>query len=236
MTTVALIQARMNSTRLPGKVLMDLAGKPMLVRVAERVAAIRDLTAYAVLISRDPSDDPIVEACGRYHVPLVRGGISTDDVLSRYCEGAMALQADAVMRITADCPLLSTQVCEQVLRGFRSHEVEYAANIQPFTQWADGLDCEVFTTALLVLAHNKARLPYNREHVTPWMRNGWMARTHYVTSPVDMRGVKWSVDTEEDLARARWIYANLPSPAHSNWEDTLTADCLMSSGFKQERI
>lgn len=223
MKTMALIQARLSSTRLPNKVLADICGKPMLIRVAERVARVRELTDYAVLLSGDPADQPIVTVCQQWHVPvLVCPHVAQADVLGRYAVGAVYAKADRIVRVTADCPLLDPALCGQVIRALASSDAGYAANIQPYTEWADGLDCEAFEVDVLMEADRAASRPYDREHVTPWMRACTVCT--YVPSPEDMRALKYSVDLPEDLARVRRIYHNLHSERADGWLETLQAD------------
>lgn len=194
MKTVCIVQARLSSTRLPGKVLMDLAGKPVLQHVLERAADIKgvDLVVLAV---------PLNEASTFYKMfgdwQIVGG--SLHDVLSRYHDAAKLTEADTIVRVTGDCPMLDTYESARLLKAFTSYEMDYADNV---SEMADGLDTEVFTRSLLDEAANSATDPYDREHVTPWMRRNARRRLHL---PPRSLPAKWSIDTIEDLERVRQV-------------------------------
>ena len=144
MKTVAIIQARMDSTRLPGKVLADLAGRPVLAWVVDAATAIPGVDVVVVATSHEPSDDPIAAWCEAYGVGCQRG--SKLDVLDRMIKAAEAEGADVIVRLTADCPLLDPAVCGQVVLLRRRMGADYASNTKP-CNWPDGLDCEVITSA-----------------------------------------------------------------------------------------
>ena len=198
MTAVAIIQARMGSTRLPGKVLVDLGGRPAIDWTVAAAQAIPGIARVAVATSDQARDDAIYEWCAANGIACHRG--PEDDVLTRYLLAAEAEEAASVMRLTADCPLLDPQVCGQVLMVFERAGADYASNVDPRT-WPDGLDCEVFSAAALNIAHAEARAPLEREHVTPFIRN----RRHRftvcnVTCPVPgLADERWTLDTVEDL-------------------------------------
>jgi len=162
-TTVALIQARMGSTRLPGKVLAELAGRPVLDWVVAAARAVPGVDRVAVATSDTDRDDPVAAWCADNGVSCHRG--PEDDVLERFRGAAKAEEADTVMRLTADAPLLDPEVCGQVLLLLERTGADYASNVEP-PCWPDGLDCEAFTFAALETAAREARRPSEREHVT----------------------------------------------------------------------
>lgn len=165
--TVAIIQARMTSTRLPGKVLVDLAGAPVIDHVVERVRAAELIDEVAVATSIDASDDALAEHLEAVGVTMVRG--SLDDVLGRYHGAAAALDAETIVRITGDCPLIDSAVIDTVVSGFRrAPEVDYCSNTLRRT-YPLGMDTEVFSRAALERAHREARSDVAREHVTPYL-------------------------------------------------------------------
>ena len=143
MKTVAVIQARMGSTRLPGKVLLDLAGEPMLVRVVHRVQRAGLLDEVMIATTIDPADDVIAQLCAVRGWPYTRG--SQDDVLDRYYQAALTSQADLVVRITSDCPLIEPTVIDWIVTEFLAFqsEIDYASNVQPPRTFPRGLDTEV---------------------------------------------------------------------------------------------
>lgn len=204
MTTVAVVQARMGSTRLPGKVLADLEGRPMLAWVLERLGRARTLDAVAVATSTEPGDDPVAELCRRLDVPVFRG--SEEDVLDRYAGAARRFRADAVVRITADCPLVDPEVVDRVIERFRDAGADYASNTLERT-YPQGLDVEVFRREALERAAREAREPWERAHVTPYVyRHPEIFALESVTHDRDLSRHRWTVDTREDLELVRALY------------------------------
>lgn len=201
---VAIIQARMGSRRLPGKVLMDISGKPMLQQVIERVSQAASLNHIVIATSVDMSDDPIAAFCNGQKYDYFRG--SLDDVLERYYWCAYERRADVVVRITGDCPLISPQIIELVGQQFWLNEVSYATNTMPPT-FPDGLDCEWMRFDALSQAREYASLKSDREHVTPWIRDnvqGCNVVWHH-----DLSNYRLCVDEQADLDLVRAIYAEL---------------------------
>src|SRR5215813_10564723 len=162
----AIIQARMGSTRLPGKVLMDIGGRTALARVVARVSRASLVSDVIVATSDLPNDERIVEECNRLGVSCFRG--SESDVLDRYYRAAQEFEADVVVRITSDCPVIDPQLVDDAIRVFQLHEADYASNVIPRT-YPRGLDTEVFATQAMAWAWLEAREPYQREHVTPYL-------------------------------------------------------------------
>jgi spore coat polysaccharide biosynthesis protein SpsF len=196
--TAAIIQARLASQRLPGKILMEIAGKPMLQHVIDHAKAIPGVERVIVAV-------PVTEM--DYIQQVIRSDVwwwggSDTDVLERYYDAAKMYNVDPVMRLTADCPLLDSKACQRVIDVFYSAPAErpldYASNIHPET---DGLDTEVFSFDALTRAHLGATDPYDREHVTPWMRR-YLRCLNFKEPSLD---AKTSVDTEEELERVRAV-------------------------------
>jgi spore coat polysaccharide biosynthesis protein SpsF len=207
MKTVAIVQARMGSTRLPGKVLQDLAGEPMLARVVNRTCRAKTLQEVVIATTTNTVDDVIVKLCEARSWSWFRG--SEEDVLDRYYRAAKKYQADFIVRITSDCPLIDPEVIDQVVQEFleRQPEVDYASNTWPRRTFPRGLDTEVMRMDVLERAWREDRNPAWREHVTPYIyRNPDRFRIHNVVSPVDYSAMRWTVDTQEDLAFVRQIY------------------------------
>lgn len=167
-TTYAIIQARMSSTRLPGKVLMDLAGEPVLVRVVDRVRKAKLLGGVMIATSTDGSDDVIAGLCASRSIDAYRGKL--DDVLSRYVGAAKQACCDTVVRITCDCPLIDPSVIDRCIESFRDGGYDYQSNCSagPRT-FPRGLDVEVFSHKALEEADAHATEPADREHVTPYI-------------------------------------------------------------------
>lgn len=204
MRIVAIVQARMGSSRFPGKVLADLAGRPLLAHVIVRAEATRGVDQVLVATTTCPADDAIVAFCQRLGVPVFRG--SEADVLDRYYQAARSRGPDAVVRVTGDCPLLDPVVSGLVVARFRAGDVDYASNVHPPT-YPDGLDAEVFTVDALARAWREARLPAEREHVTPYLWSHPEAfRCTSVTHHPNLSTYRWTVDEPRDLERVRAIY------------------------------
>ena len=209
MKTVAIIQARMGSTRLPGKVLMDLSGRPMLARQLARLERCARLDDLVVATSTEVRDDPVAALARAEGVRCFRG--SEDDVLSRYIGAAAEAGADAVVRITADCPLIDPEVTDRVVQDLLDHAstCDFCANTLQRTYPA-GLDVEAFFTDVLHRAGRLATRPDQREHVTVVMRARsapFLCRN--VKDDVDNSDLRWVVDRQTDLDVVRAIYDGL---------------------------
>jgi spore coat polysaccharide biosynthesis protein SpsF len=207
MKVVAIIQARMGSTRLPGKVLADLAGEPMLARVVARTERAATVNQVVVAITGGAGDDVLVDLCDRRGWACFRG--SEDDVLDRYYRAGVAYAADVVVRITADCPLIDPAVIDLTVTAFRNGqpEVDYAANVLPPRTFPRGLDTEVVCFDALARAWRDDDDPAWREHVTLYIhRHPELFRLRAVKAEVDHSDLRWTVDTAEDLAFVRLVY------------------------------
>ena len=219
MRVLAIIQARMASTRLPGKVLRPIEGRSMLGWVCERVRRASTIDGLVVATTTEPDDRQIVDECGRMRVPVFRG--SERDVLERYHKAARLHAADVVVRITADCPLIDPGVIDLVVHEFMDHSPDYASNTLRRT-WPRGLDTEVMTAAALQRARREATEPYERVHVTPYLyRHPELFRLHAVTGDEDHSGARWTVDTPEDLEFVRVVYRRLADIGSFSWYDVL---------------
>jgi spore coat polysaccharide biosynthesis protein SpsF len=208
MTVLAILQARVTSTRLPNKVLAPILGQPMLARQIERLRRATTLDTLVVATSDDASDDPLAALCAAIDVPCHRG--SLNDVLARF-QGACAAfgPADHIVRLTGDCPLADPAVIDAVVRHHLASGTDYTANaIQP--TWPDGLDVEVMRSAALQRAFDEARLPSEREHVTPYIHKHpeWF-RIEHVKGDRDLSTLRWTVDEPADLAFVSEVYAAL---------------------------
>lgn len=214
MRTVAIIQARMGSSRLPGKVLEPLGGKTLLAQTVDRARAIQGLAEVVVATTQESVDDAIVEHAEAMGVAWARG--SEHDVLSRYAHAARRYDADIVVRITSDCPLLDPNESQRVIESLVGSEFHYASNTIERT-YPRGLDTEAFTRDALELCDSLAKEPREREHVTLYMyEHPSEFRLHSVRGPQNVSQHRWTVDTREDLQLVREIYARLgPSPADS---------------------
>jgi len=165
---VAVLQARTGSTRLPGKVLLPLGGRPALERMLERLAWAKELDDLIVATTREATDDSLLALCERLGVPCYRG--SSQDLLDRHLRAARLLAAEAIVKIPSDCPLIDPAVVDQVVAQWRlrADELDYLSNLHPET-FPDGNDVEIMSATALAVAHREATRPYEREHTTPFL-------------------------------------------------------------------
>lgn len=194
---VAIIQARMGSTRLPGKMLMKLAGKPVVQQVYERVVAVRGIEKVILATTTDAKDDLLADHCHRTGIFVFRG--SSDDVLDRFYQAAKQECADIVMRFTGDCPFLDPSESERVLRLFLDDEwCDYASNVDP-PFLPDGLDTEVISFTALQSAWQMARDIPDREHVTLFIRrHPGIFRLKSLKGYLDLSAHRWTIDEKRD--------------------------------------
>jgi spore coat polysaccharide biosynthesis protein SpsF len=219
MSTLAIIQARMGSRRLPGKVLLDLGGATVLARVVRRLARSEQISQIVVATTGAPADEAIVSECQRLQVSYFRG--SEDDVLDRYYQAARSHPAGAVVRVTSDCPLIDPKLVDETIRVFRDNRADYASNVFPRT-YPRGLDTEVFTSAALERAWREAREPSEREHVTPFFyEHPEIFRLSSVSGDVDHSHYRWTLDTPEDLELLRAIYSRFDNHGDFSWQDVI---------------
>lgn len=209
----------MRSTRLPGKVLKDLAGATVLERVVSRLRRCRLVNEVVVATSAEPADDVIVNECQRLGTHAFRG--SEQDVLDRYYRAAQRMQAEAVVRITSDCPLIDPGVSDKTVQAFLSERPDYASNALERT-YPRGLDTEVMTFAALECAWTEARQAYQREHVTPFLyQHPERFKILSVTGDHDYSQHRWTLDTPEDLEFLRVVYARGVNRQDLTWQDVL---------------
>jgi spore coat polysaccharide biosynthesis protein SpsF len=219
MRTIAIIQARMGSTRLSGKVLGEIGGKTMLARVVCRTQRASSLDEVVVATTTNLTDDVIADECGKLHVALFRG--DEQDVLDRYYQAAQSHRADLVVRITSDCPLIEPEVIDHVVGEFLVTQPDYASSTLERT-YPRGLDTEVMSLAALKRAWSEASEPYQRVHVTPYLyQNPGLFRLLSVTHKEDLSQHRWTVDTAEDLAFVREVYRRLGNDDAFSWRQVL---------------
>jgi spore coat polysaccharide biosynthesis protein SpsF len=210
----AIIQARMGSTRLPEKVMMDLQGRPVLWHVIERVKHATRVDYVIVATTMDTSDDIIKHQCTRWGVPVFRGPV--DDVLARFYKTVRFIESgvgpvNKIVRITSDCPLIDPQIIDSVVGDAISGNYDYVSNVDPPT-FPDGFDVEVFTVEALEEAFCKAILSSEREHVTPYIRNNPRFRKFNHINAVDLSKMRLTLDTDKDFQVISKIFQALYQP------------------------
>jgi spore coat polysaccharide biosynthesis protein SpsF len=237
---IAIIQGRMSSSRLPGKILADIAGQPMLQRVFMRTSRSATVTDTIFATTTDPSDDPVAEYCEFSGIPFTRGSLY--DVLDRYYQTAKQAKADVIVRITADCPVIDPGLIDDVVKKVISDQssVDFVCNRLPppyHRTYPIGLDIEACTFKALEQAWKKAKEPHHREHVMPYFYEGVELITdnrllHTGTSPrgfriamlnhtTDFGDYRWTVDTPEDLDFMRQVYAHFDGRDDFSWKEVL---------------
>ena len=235
---VAIIQGRMSSSRLPGKILADIVGQPMLQRVFIRTSRAATVTETIFATTTDPSDEPVAEYCDFSGIPFTRGNLY--DVLDRYYQAAKEAKADVVVRITADCPVIDPALIDDVVNTLLEGEYDFAANRlpPPFERtYPIGLDVEVCTFAVLEKAWKESTETFHREHVMPYFYEGVELITdnrslHTGTSPrgfkiallhhtTDFGDYRWTVDTPEDLEFMRQVYSRFNGRDDFSWKEVL---------------
>jgi len=219
MKITAIVQARMGSTRLHGKVLMDLGGKTVLARVVERLRRATRVDEIVIATTDSAADNAIVRECHRLKASCFRG--SEYDVLDRYYQAARVFAAAAVVRITSDCPVIDPHLVDETIRAFREQRCDYASNAFPRT-YPRGLDTEVFTSGALKQAWHDAQQPYEREHVTPYLyEHPELFRLVSQRGHTDYSQYRWTLDTPEDLELLRAIYARFDNGDDFSWGEVI---------------
>jgi spore coat polysaccharide biosynthesis protein SpsF len=236
--TVAIVQARMNSSRLPGKVLLDIAGQPMLARVVSRAARAASVDQVVLATTTDASDDPVASYCRSKGIPCTRG--DQFDVLDRYYQAARKFDAEVLVRVTADCPAIDPGLIDEVVAALLEGGRDFACNRLPppwHRSYPIGLDTEACTFAALERAWKEAQEPQQREHVMPYFyENAQLSavsdRLSAGTSPRGFRiallnhvpdygQMRWTVDTAQDLEFIRQVYARFAGRDDFTWKDVL---------------
>jgi spore coat polysaccharide biosynthesis protein SpsF len=220
---VAIVQARMGSTRLPGKVLADIAGRPMLAWVVERARHARRVAEVVVATTTDAGDDPVADLCAGRGFACVRG--HPTDVLDRYVQAARQFAAGVIVRLTGDCPLTDPALIDQAVQAFESANppVDLVANRLPDGRtFPIGLDIEVCSRQALEQAWREADQPYQREHVMPYLYEvPGRFRVLRLDHDPDYGLLRWAVDTPEDLEVVRRIMAHFGGQLDVGWTDVV---------------
>ena len=235
---VAIIQGRMSSSRLPGKILADIAGQPMLQRVFVRTSRSASVTETIFATTTDPSDEPVAAYCDFSGIPCTRGSLF--DVLDRYYQAAKGAKADIVVRVTADCPIIDPTLIDDVVNTLINDEYDFVANRlpPPFPRtYPIGLDVEACTFEVLEKAWKEAKEPQHREHAMPYFYEGIELTTinRQLQTGISPRGYKvailhhttnfgdyrWTVDTPEDLEFIRQVYSRFDGRDDFTWKEVL---------------
>lgn len=210
----AFVQARMGSTRLPGKVLKEVLGRPLLGYLIERLSQANEIDDIVILTTDNARDEPIVAFCENHGIAFYRG--SEEDVLDRYLQAALERKPDAIVRITSDCPLIDPEVVDQVVKSYRegAANYDYVSNTLTAT-FPRGLDTEVFSYKALQKVDKEALTPEEREHATLYIyRHPEIFRLKNIEHKPDLSLNRWTVDTAEDFALVSLILEHLYPQKH----------------------
>jgi glutamate-1-semialdehyde 2,1-aminomutase len=216
--TIAIVQARMGSTRFPNKVMRPICGTPMIGLLLKRLAQAKRISQITLATSENPINEPLARYVEELGYTVYRG--SEDDVLDRYYKAARGSGADVVVRITGDCPLIDPQLVDAIIAKFAGASADYASNVSPPT-YPDGLDTEVFSYRALETAWKQARETREREHVTPFIRESkQFAQVNYAND-TDASGERWTVDEPEDFAVIQKVFEHFHPRVDFGWKEVL---------------
>jgi len=222
MKVAAIIQARMGSTRLPGKVMKEILGKPVILWDLDRVYLSKLIDEIVVAIPYGKENDVIVDTITKYNDKIITTRGSEVDVLDRYYRAAVQTNADVVVRITSDCPLIDPVVIDQVIKQFLDNDCDYCSNSLART-YPRGLDTEVFSFKALEDAWDEAKRDYEREHVTPYIiENPDKFKLLNLANDTDLSYLRWTLDTKEDFEFINAVYKRIyPKKTLFSMEDVL---------------
>lgn len=217
---LGILQARMSSSRLPGKVMKTILGVPMLLMQIKRINRCSMIDKLIVATSLDPSDDPIESLCIENNISIYRG--SLNDVLDRFYRATLIYKPDHIVRLTGDCPLSDPQLIDNIISHHIRGNYDYTSNsIEP--TYPDGLDTEVFRFSCLVKTWEEAKLPSQREHVTPYIyQNPDIFKIEKYGNDENLSSLRWTVDEQLDYELITIIYQHLfPTNPNFNFRDVL---------------
>ena len=229
---VAIVQARMGSTRLPDKVMRPIGGVPMIEILLARLSRAKEVDEVVIATSTDDRNRPLVEHVRKLGFSCVQG--SENDVLDRYIQALREHQADVIVRITGDCPLIDPDLVDHCVRQFHARQVDYLSNVDPPT-YPDGLDIEVFTRKALDKAGRETADPFDREHVTPYLRNSEKFKTVNLENSEDLSALRWTVDEPEDLEIVRKIFAHFVPEINFSWKKVWEIQKAQPEMFRSNR-
>lgn len=218
MKVVAIVQARMGSTRFPGKVMKPVNGIPMIELLLARLSKSERIDQVVLATSTDPRNRILVEYVSRLGYACEQG--SEDDVLERFVSAGQKHGADVVVRITGDCPLVDPRLVDECIMRFIDSDVDYLSNTIP-PSFPDGLDVEVVRFPALCTAKQETTKPFDREHVTPYIRESGLFSKANLENDIDLSGLRWTVDDPEDFEVITSVFKHFASDIHFGWKDVL---------------
>ncbi|SUX29962.1 aminotransferase class III-fold pyridoxal phosphate-dependent enzyme [Chromobacterium vaccinii] len=232
MKVVAIVQARMGSTRLPNKVMKQIQGQPMIELLLSRLAKSKEIDQIVVATSFDERNTQLIEHVRKLGYVCVCG--SENDVLDRYIAAATEVEADVVVRITGDCPLIDPLLVDKAINLFKSQGVDYLSNTSPAT-YPDGLDTEIFSLSALKRAWSETQEEFDREHVTPYLRRPGLFKTSVMVNNEDLSGLRWTVDEPADYEVVKGVFEHFSPNIYFHWDEVLTLQHANPSLFEINR-
>lgn len=232
MKTIAIVQARMGSTRLPDKVMRPIHGVPMIELLLQRLAKAKRVDQIVLATSTDPRNEPLATHVRKLGYDVFLG--SENDVLDRYYQAAKRYQPDTVVRITGDCPLIDPELVDQVITAYEAQGVEYLSNTTPPT-YPDGLDTEVFSFSALEQAAQQATKAADREHVTPFIRESELFKTGNIVHSQDCSQERWTVDEQVDLEVVTAVFDHFYPRVDFSWLEVLALRQKQQELFETNR-
>jgi glutamate-1-semialdehyde 2,1-aminomutase len=218
MKVIAIVQARMGSNRLPNKVMKPIGGAPMIELLLARLAMTKRVDQIVLATSTDERNLSLIEHVQNLGYVCFRG--SENDVLQRYLGAATLVDADVLVRITGDCPLVDPVLVDRAIDKFFSQQVDYLSNSSPAT-FPDGLDIEVFTVGALKRAARESEDPFDHEHVTPYLRKPGLFKTGVLTNDEDLSSLRWTVDEPADFEVISEVFQHFAPDRHFSWGQVL---------------
>ena len=232
MKVVALVQARMCSTRLPNKVMMPINGVPMIELLLSRLSKSKLIDEIVLATSVDRKNGPLVAHVHNLGYACEQG--SEDDVLDRYVSAAEKHRADVVVRITGDCPLVDPKLVDACIGTFFDSNAEYCSNTNPPT-YPDGLDIEVTTLEVLQKANRESSRQFDHEHVTPYLRESGKFRLSSFSNHEDLSGLRWTVDEPEDFSVIEKVFDHFYPRIDFGWKEVLELESSQPEIFAMNR-
>ena len=232
MKIVAIVQARMGSTRLPGKALKLITGKAMIEILLSRLSLSKEINKIVVAIPESEDNNLLQLAVESLGFSCYRG--SEKDVLNRFYNSAKFVSADVIVRITGDCPLVDSILVDECIKGYKNSNVDYFSNVDPVS-YPDGLDIEVMSFESIERANNETDSEFDREHVTPYIRNSDSFSKSSMQHTKDLSNQRWSVDEPEDLAVVTNIFEHFSPDMFFNWKQVLELRELQPTLFSENQ-
>lgn len=215
---IAIVQARVGSTRLPGKVLKEVNGKALIEILFHRLSQAKNIDKIILATSESTENDSLVNLIEKLGYDVYRG--SENDVLERYYNAAKEYQPETIVRITGDCPIIDPTLVDEVILLYKQNKVDYASNTNPPT-YPDGLDTEIFSLEALKIAHEQAKKPFDREHVTPFIKTNHQFIRMNIANKTDLSDERWTVDDPEDFIVLENIIKHFTPNLDFSWKDVL---------------